>query len=128
MRQPFRTPAIISEKPSWSPTRHAGTASGRQVVPQEPTHPEEDCPASGNLCSRGKRSRWRLDILGMCDACKCQNPEAMLRVHQDRFNLPFPAVQGEAPLLKGFFVLAISPRAVKRFFSFSAQSLFTGTH
>ena len=74
-----------------------------------------DCPYTGNPCNpRSLGSLWS-DILGMCDACKCQNPDRMLRVQQDRFNLPFPAVQGTALLLKARFLLSGMGRCVKFF-------------
>ena len=94
------SPAKVHKSRSWSPTwpvpeknfRQTGGPAGANTYPVQglPNIPENP------LRSARREPLWS-DILGMCDACKCQNPDRMLRVQQDRFHLPFPAVQGMPP-------------------------------
>ena len=106
----------VHKSRSWSPTWPARKMLFRQTggPAGANTYPATDCPVTGNPCDSRSPESLRSDILGMCDACKCQNPDRMLRVQQDRFHLSFPAVQGNAHIGRGLFV-ASPPRGVKFF-------------
>ena len=110
------SPAKVHKSRSWSPTWPVRKIlSVKQVVPQEPTHTRQRiAQLPENPCDSRSPESLRSDILGMCDACKCQNPDRMLRVQQDRFHLPFPAVQGNAHVGRGL-VVALPPGGVKFF-------------